>query len=376
MKKLIICLLIIVFGKLALISQPCPTSTVFFTTQTQIDSFPTKYPNCSETEWGIYISGENINNLDSLSNIKKIGGVLNIYNNPVLDSIEGLQNLTEVGSNLEIINNTILSSLNQLANLNSIGNHVFIEDNHVLTNLSGFENIDSINGTLRIKDCDLITDLSGLDNLVYIRDHFSVKGCENLKDLEGIEKLEYIGQDIAICCNPVLTSISTLKNVISDGPHLSIAYNNSLTSLVGLDNLGAESMNYLVIVHNSNLKTCEVETVCNYLIGQRGYVEIHDNLTGCNSEDEVNQACLVNLEPKKYIKSKVKIYPNPTSSMLNITSENMRFIRINIFNSFGQKVLSVYQPNDCLDVSSLTPGYYLVVLYSNESNIIQKLLIE
>jgi len=59
-----------------LFSQPCLPEGITFSTQEQIDSFQSDYPNCTEIEGGVVIEGIDITNLDGLEVITSIGEYL------------------------------------------------------------------------------------------------------------------------------------------------------------------------------------------------------------------------------------------------------------------------------------------------------------
>src|SRR5690606_16128662 len=92
----------------------CPAGNVSLTSQEQIDTFATNYPNCTEVSGNLTIQGAN--NLTPLSNLTSVGGYLNIYNNLSLTSLNGLSNLTSVGGNLDIYDNLSLTNLDGLSN--------------------------------------------------------------------------------------------------------------------------------------------------------------------------------------------------------------------------------------------------------------------
>jgi hypothetical protein len=94
-------------------SQPCLPDGITFTTQTQIDSFATNNPNCSEIEGDVLIgdwNGSDITNLNGLSVLTSIEGSLSIGSwdgmggpyNPLLTSLAGLDNLESIGGSLEV----------------------------------------------------------------------------------------------------------------------------------------------------------------------------------------------------------------------------------------------------------------------------------
>ena len=118
--------------------------------------------------------------------------------------------------------------------------------NDALTSLSDLDNVTSIGGDLRIYDNDALTSLSGLDNVTSI------------------------GGELGVGNNDALTSLSGLDNVTSIGGDLYVRYNVALTSLVGLDYIEAASIDNLKIYDNLFLSTCEVQSICDYLIAPSG----------------------------------------------------------------------------------------------------------
>jgi len=127
--------------------------------------------------------------------------------------------------------------------------------------------------------------------------------------------------------------------VTSIGGNLSIQVNDALTSLEGLDNIDAASIEGLYIYDNVLLSTCEVQSVCNYLVDPNGEIEIHDNATGCNSQEEVEEACGVSV-PETMICDGMMVYPNPvtTSTTIEYELHQPETVRITFYNQFGNQV--------------------------------------
>jgi len=95
----------------------CPGSLVF-TTQAQVDAFPTDYPGCTVIPGNVRIQGPGISNLSPLSGITSIGGMLYVANT-VLSGLDGLSGLTSIGE-LQVLDNALLSSLAGLSALSSL----------------------------------------------------------------------------------------------------------------------------------------------------------------------------------------------------------------------------------------------------------------
>jgi len=263
---------------------PCLPEGITFTTQEEIDNFQTNYPYCTEIEGDVEIDGGNITNLNGLNALSNINGDLLIgrVNQPFggndnLTNLVGLGTLNSIGGDLWISSNEALTSLTGLENLTSIGGHLIVIWNDKLINLTGLENLSSIEG----------------DVYIGVIPMFPSPGCGNnsLTSLAGLENLISIGGSLGIYRNDTLTSLSGLVNLTSIGDELEIRGNNALTSLTGLDNIEAGTISHLSIVENQFLSTCQVQSICDYLIVYGGNGEIHDNAPSCNSQQIVEDIC-------------------------------------------------------------------------------------
>ncbi|MFC2101905.1 T9SS type A sorting domain-containing protein [Bacteroidota bacterium] len=209
-----------------------------------------------------------------------------------------------------------------------LGGGFSIGDNPVLTSLSGLENLTSIPGLLYIWDCSSLVSLAGL------------------------------------------------VNVTSMGGDLAIVDNDALTSLMGLDNIDAASIDSLRIYHNNSLSTCEVKSICDFLASPTGTIEIYDNATGCNSQQEVEDACEVVQVENISFEEKLSIYPNPANRELFISISNGAILtEVNIYNQIGQKVLHQKPITQPIDVSMLRPGVYINEVCSQNFKVRKKLII-
>ena len=366
------------------ITLPClPYGNYYFYTQTEIDEFQTNYTNCTEIEGDVFINGDSIANLNGLSTWTSIGGNLWITSNDALISLTGLDSVVSIEGDLWIYINNALTNLTALENLISIGGKLLIGGNDSLTSLIGLENITSIEGKLGIGNNDLLTDLTGLDNITSIGGGLQIGGNDLLTSLTGLNNVISIGEDLIIYYNESLSNLSGLANLTSIGGELKIGLtlssgtgNPSLSSLAGLDNINAGSIENINIVGNESLITCEIQSICDYLSSPNGTIEIHDNAPGCNSQSEVEYACLVGEFPISVSDSRISIYPNPTTSELNISSKDLSIFEVNIYNQLGQIVLSDFQPAYRINVSSLNSGIYFIELITNKTMIREKLIIK
>ena len=363
MKKLYILLiaLVLVNGALA---QGCLPQGIMFTTQAQIDSFQIDYPNCRHIEGNVEIGyigySTDITNLNGLSVLTSIGGRLIIRYNDFLTSLNGLANLTTIIGELMIHHNNALTSLSGLANLTSIGGLLDISGgNSALNSLTGLEGLTSIPGNLTIQYNVSLTNLTGLHNVTSIGGMLDIESNDSLTSLTGLEGMTSIAGDLGIYNNSTLTSLTGLNNLTSIRG-VWIIWNYALSSLTGLDNIDAGSIQGLYIHNNYTLSTCAVQSICDYLVSPNGTIDIHDNATGCNSQQEVEDSCasigIESLTPE----SSVTIYPNPTSTSITIKTPTTG--TINIINSSGQQLLQqkITEPSTTINVNALPSGVYFV----------------
>jgi len=342
------------------ITLPClPYGNYIFLSQDGIDNFQMDYPNCTELKGYTLISGSNINNLlglsvittistitiedinilDSLTGLDNVTSIeyrLRVHNNDALTSLAGLDNVTSVGD-LEIKWNDALTSLTGLEGLTSLGDNLNISFNNALTSLIGLDNVTSI-GWLKIGQNPALTSLTGLNNVTSIGGSLEI-GFNALTSLSGLESLTSIEVNLEINNNHSLTSLTGLVGLTSIGGQLDIFQNDTLISLSGIDNIDAASISDLSIRYNDLLSTCEVQSVCDYLVSPGGTIEIDNNAPGCNSQQEVEEACasFVNELGTLY---GIKTQPNPftTSTTIEYELKEPEKVTLTIYNQMGKQI--------------------------------------
>lgn len=286
MKKFFFALyFILAIPQLSIFSQGCLPGETFFTSQSDIDNFQTNYPGCSMIEGKLRIDGDNITNLYGLSVLTSIYH-LELYNID-LTNLTGLNNVTYI-SYLEISRCNSLESLNGLENLLSLDRGLNISYNTNLKNLEGLSNLTSVGNLFNIRYTSL-TNLMGLNSLTTV-EYFSIYKNDSLINLDGLESLSHIASSIEIGNNKSLLDISGLENV-SYIRTISVNGNDNIISLEGLDDVDPATLEYLYLKNNSSLTTCEVQSVCDFLLSSSGTASINNNATGCNSQQEVEDAC-------------------------------------------------------------------------------------
>ena len=228
--------------------------------------------------------------------------------------------------------------------------------------------------------------LAGFENLNAIGERASIFGNESLTSITGLENLTSIGGDLTIGLwqqapwsygNNSLISLTSLGNLTSIGGNLRIEDNDLLSSLTGLDNIEASSINNLYIQHNDTLSMCEVASICDYLASPTGTTEIYANESGCNNQQEVEDACGITGLSEPHLKYDISIFPNPASTELYISSTKGAIItEVNIYNQIGQKVLHHKPVTQPIDVSMLQSGMYIIEVRSKDFKVRKKVIIK
>ena len=244
------------------------------------------------------------------------------------------------------------------------------------------ENINSINDDLAIYDNNSLTSFEGLDNLICINGNFwigtndfSGGGNPSLTYITGLENLNSISKTFWIRNNSSLISLAGLINLNYVGGSLGIDYNNTLISLVGLDNTDSDSINFLSIKYNNSLSDCDIQSVCSYLATTNGTIDIHNNAFGCNSQEEVEEACWTSVDEINP-NNNLAISPNPisSSSVIEYTLHQSSPVTLQILDIRGQVVISLIdelqqqgEKRITFNSTVLKPGVYFCVLKTNKA---------
>lgn len=181
--------------------------TITLNTQAQVDAFPTTYPGCTRLLGELRVEGNNIVNLNGLSNIQLVDQSIWILNAPLLTNLNGLSNLKSTFS-------------------------VGLWNLPLLTDLSGLESLDSAG--IRIFNCPAVTSLSGLQNLRHLSSiDLSNTGIPDFKPLTSLQSLEYISLSPP---NPNLKNFDGLQ-VLTELGGLWLSQNMVIEDFTGLDNV-------------------------------------------------------------------------------------------------------------------------------------------
>jgi len=165
----------------------------------------------------------------------------------------------------------------------------------------------------------------------------------------------------------------------NDFTALDFSGNPNLTSLflinMGLDQLNVQSGN------NAILTTLDVQ-----ISPDLSCIQVDDEVAANNNEPPYSgwfvdsgvtysEDCALGIED--FQDSSVIIFPNPATHILNIDLQNNAVLKaIRVYDALGQLVISEEANTSRLDVSTLSPGLYLVQVKTNEGVLIQKMIKE
>ncbi|WP_267406906.1 MULTISPECIES: T9SS type A sorting domain-containing protein [unclassified Chryseobacterium] len=72
-------------------------------------------------------------------------------------------------------------------------------------------------------------------------------------------------------------------------------------------------------------------------------------------------------------KNQIKLYPNPSSHIIKITSDKKEVLNVKIYSTEGRLILNgTYQPNQDIDISTFKEGFYLVQVNNTTLKLIKK----
>jgi len=239
MKKYLFSSILIFLYSSLVICQNCiePNETLVLSSQSEVDNFSINYPNCIEISGNLTIEGNDITSLVGLNSLTRVGGVLLIQENNILENLNGLNNISIV-QNLNIKDNETLKSLNGLNSLSVISQSFRLENNNSLVNLEGLDNLFITNSSFLIFSNDSLINLNGLlkSELSFNNAVISILSNNSLESLDGLNNLTEVGS-LFFIDNASLNSLSALENLTEIVFDLKVEGNSQLKTLDGLNNL-------------------------------------------------------------------------------------------------------------------------------------------
>lgn len=340
------------------ISLSClPFGNYYITSQYDADHFNIDYPECSQLNGSLMINGNDITNLSGLINITSIEGSLTLYSNDLLQDFTGLDSLQTIDHRF------------QVGMYEGLGNPS-------LRNFHGLENLTSVGEIVNVLFNSSLQSMQGLNNLNNVAFQLNITGNESLLSLDGLNGLDSVSNSVSVSGNISLNDISALLN-LRHTEFLDIRYNDNLTSLHGIDSINV--VYGISIENNPLLDDCAVKSICDALAMPDYFLDVSNNATGCNTHEEIEDACLHastydvdNPEP-------VTIYPNPPCDFFFIDlPQSEQSAQLSFVNLSGQVVQrnKVLHSGQYIDIKSLPKGLYLVHLVGEKGVYYGKIVIQ
>lgn len=275
------------FLHLSEIQAQCPND-FDFERQSQIDSFPILYPDCSDFPGQLKVSGGDITNVLGFSNLKSIQ-YLNISFNKKLRDLSGFDQVDTIHSGFLLNVNDSLRSLHGLEQLKYVGGTIHMNNNHHLQDLNGLSNLQKVTGQFKMVGSSLVQNLKGLDSLrevyqLWISNNYDLVSYEGIEQLRKVEGLFLIGN--------YAENVDPFSNLDTIGQMLQITNNGFLTDISGLQNLKEIKGGNVLIRNNPKLSECAAFAICKAIANTPENVTIINNKAGCDSPEELTGDCL------------------------------------------------------------------------------------
>ncbi|MCC6817881.1 MAG: hypothetical protein IT245_03190, partial [Bacteroidia bacterium] len=206
------------------------------------------FPNLVKINTALNIGdNQRLQNCNGFNSLKSIdAGYMNIYENPNLLNLDGFPSLISIGGKLQISKNNRLASISGFNNLHDIG----------------FAPNDAANQVLYISENPELLAINGFKNLSKCN-YLSISTNAVLDEINGFEKLNWVSE-LGISGNHNLKEIKTFVNVNNNVRKIWLS-NSSMENISGLRNLKADSMTYLYIRGNTNLNSCNLKFICDFV---------------------------------------------------------------------------------------------------------------
>jgi len=192
-------------------------------------------PATETHEGDVYITPETMDAIDTLANVRRINGKLEIYDTN-LTHLDFLICLEEVAKDISLYNNDQLLSVKGLNGITLIGDappsqqdadpaldpwgNIVISDHDALTDFDGFKNLEEVPVSLLISRNEGIAEVSGFTGLVVIYEAITIRDNTNLADITGLDGVQAIGGVLSITANPnlCLSHINDIFGDLQQGP--------------------------------------------------------------------------------------------------------------------------------------------------------------
>jgi len=262
-------------------------------------------------------------------------------------------------------------------------NNLFVTSSNI-ANLSGIEyftNLVVLNFAANVVTTANLSNLTQLQGLGCHSNHLTSL------NLSGLTNLISMG-----CFNNQLTSIDLSSCVNLE------AFNCSNNNFTSLDFSSNHSLTILTCSNNPSLTTIKIRNniaqdfnfIANYDCWTNGspnlnYIcaddfeiaDLQNYLAGCGATQTITIDSLCPLATDDFASSTIKLFPNPTNSIITITGE-VEIKNIELYDIQGRLLLSkdVNDTSSILDISDKSKGVYLLKVIGATGYVVEKVVKE
>ncbi|RPG28156.1 MAG: hypothetical protein CBB72_018950 [Muricauda sp. TMED12] len=249
----------------------------------------------TEVGTDLSILSTTVENLDALSNLKKVGGSINIQGNPLLAEIDFLNEITEINSDVVISSNPSVIEISGFKNVVSINGDLELISMDGLETISGFGQLNSISGLLRFQSLISVMDFSGFTSLSSIGGDLDIL-TSSISDMNGFSSLTNIGGSLILRTNVILDNVDGLSNlstiqgdliVDNNASALNDNFTDGLKNVNGFINLNTLGGDLTVTSNKLLTDFCGLKTIFengytgNYTVGSsNGYNPSKEQILG------------------------------------------------------------------------------------------------
>jgi len=131
-----------------------------------------------------YLNFQNLTEITGFNKLVEVKASLNLH---TVNDFTGLSSLTKIDGDFSI-NNTLVYNIDVLSSLSSIGGILYIGNNSNLQNINGLTGVNQIK-SLNIYNNDLIENIDGLSSITSISDDINIEENASLSDFCGLDQL-------------------------------------------------------------------------------------------------------------------------------------------------------------------------------------------
>ncbi|NCA77373.1 MAG: T9SS type A sorting domain-containing protein [Alphaproteobacteria bacterium] len=326
-----------------------------------------------------------LQNFHGLEGLNIIGGSCIVSDNRNLTTLQGLEALSDVRFFIQFDWNPSLRDLSALENLRHVGG-LSVFANHALVIVSGLDGLEEVEMNLEFSHNDSLRQIEGLNGLTEVGNFLWFTSNPSLKTVTGLAALTRTGGFVGFQDNPVLTSIEGLKsltyigsgfflwdtdsllhlpafdNLFTINGNISFGENARLKDLSGLEKVDPSLINILLLRNNPALSDCAVKSICDFLALPVDTLQlIESNATGCNTREEIMEACEEKVIPDDQPAPLFTLYPNPAVGWFSVKGPvPFAVTDLKILDFSGRMLKTLMALTGQFDISGFPRGIYVV----------------